>query len=142
MDKFTTVSNPKRIYIKTCVIFWLVLAILGCLALLSSLETFIIAQGTILVIMIITLISLLRNNVRWQLDFEGDRLRITNLSTKEEHEVWSVTVDEFDLRQNKRQLKADVGDFGIGDTIFKIPEVQNFSALKEYINTHFATKQQ
>ena len=136
MDRFTTVSDNRKSSLKFMFFFWLVLAVLWCFALLISLRIFIIAQATLLLIMIISFF-MSKKKTRWKLEFTGNRLRVTNLITMEEYDVWDVTADAFDLRQNKRQAKEDLGDFIVKNTLIIMGDVQNFSALKEYINTHF-----
>ena len=60
---------------------------------------------------------------------------------KREMVVYHTTRDAFDFSQTKREKKRGLGTIYIFGTDYYFSSLQNFDAMKEYINTHFSERE-
>ena len=137
METFSTVSDSRKRYFLTMLIVWLVLSALALLGLKVALITCLFFEVIILLTCVFCWVLVRKTTTRWRLEFEENTLLLTNLGKRQSYEVWDVPAEDFVLKQTKAQRKRDCGDLRIRNTMFTLIEVQNFSATKQYIETHF-----
>ena len=140
MHTFTTKSDCRKTMAITCLCGWIVLTLLSLLALKVAVITFLFCEGLATFGAVGGYFMSVRNIARWNLYFENDVLYLTNMGTKQQYTVWDTPLEDFVFNQTKNQKKHDTGSIMIRDTIFFIDSIQNFTATKQYIETHFSSE--
>ena len=137
MDIFTTIADCRKGSARTCIVMWLALSTLALLALRIAVISCLFFEGIVLAVCVFTYIYVCKNTARWKLEFQGNTLLVTNLGNQQKYRVYDVLAEDFILKQTKFQLKRDCGDLRVKDTVVMMGDVQQFSAVKQYIETHF-----
>lgn len=137
MDTFTTIADCRIGSARTCIIIWLALSAFALLALRIAVITCLFFEGIVLAVCIFTYIYVCKNTARWKLEFQDNTLLVTNLGNQQKYSVYDVAAEDFILKQTKSQKKRDCGDLRVKDTIVMMGDVQQFSAVKQYIESHF-----
>ena len=134
---FETESRPSVANIVTAAVTCTVMAVLaGIFASRIAIQTVIFFEGIIVFTFAFVMFFLLR--VRWKLRFEGEKLYLTNLFNHKEYVVWNTPVNDCIMKRTSE--KRDRGTLIIKDTIFRIGNIQNFSAMEAYIRENFPAK--
>ena len=110
MNTFITETDCKYVklqtYKATAVIF-IVLSLLACFGFLIGWQTFLFIEFIVLISCIVTLNS--KNGTRhdYVLEFEGNRLYITDRATSNIYEVFDIPASDFIINQTKQEIKKD-----------------------------------
>ena len=142
MNTFTTKSDSRKTLVITVDCCWIIMTLLSLFALKVAVITFLFCEGLATFGAVGGYFMSVRNIARWNLYFENDVLYLTNMGTKQEYTVWDTPLEDFVFNQTKNQKRHNTGSIMIRDTIFFIDSIQNFTETKQYIETHFHSKQE
>ena len=140
MNTFVTETDCKYVkfqtYKATTVVF-IVLSLLACFGFLISWKTFLFIEFIVLISCIVNLNS--KNGTRhdYVLEFEGNRLYITDRTTSNTYEVFDISASDFIINQTKQEIKKDYCSLVIKNTIFAFGGMKNCNQLKKYISDNY-----
>lgn len=140
MNEFTTVTdsalaNKERM--RVSLLIGLCFTLVNLLSLEVSVSLFLMVELVVLAIIFLC-IQLPKKNQDWTLHFEGDELHVKNNFNGETYEVYAVPTTDFKFRQSKKMKELDCADLQIRRTMLGFPCVKNVTAMRQYIQEHFA----
>ena len=112
-------------------------SLLAGLGFLITWQTFVFFELIVLLSCTVYWIQTREKGYRWRLEFEGDRLTITNLSTEQSYYVVDIPGSDFVITQSKREANLDYCSLLIKNTVFGFGGIQNCSQLQAYIQNHY-----
>ena len=130
----TTSSSAKNV--KAILITWAVLAAAAFLGLIVSIKAFIFFEALLLVSF--GMMLLIVSRTKWLLDFDGTLLTITNLANKQQYYFDDLKHSDFVFTQNNTQRKKNCAHLKIVGSSAVFNDVQDFEALKSYIDRVFS----
>ena len=134
-SRFQTASTSSR-NVKTIVISCIVMGVLACLGLMVSIALFIFLEAIVLICCIIMVLTVSR--VKWEMDFSGTCLIITNMATNQQYELCDLKHSDFVFSQSKAQKAKNCAHLKIVGSSAVFNDVQHFAELKAYIDQNFS----
>ena len=117
--------------------FFVISAALALLGLLVTWQFCVLLECVLLFCYSVSTLALRKNPHNFLLEFENDRLYITNRGTGQSYEVWDIPASDFRITQSKSDMANDYGRVVIKNTVFVFAGVKNCTALKEYIKNNY-----
>lgn len=139
-NTFVTETDVKHVQSqssRTLVVVFVVLSALACLGFLVAWQTFVFLELIVLISCGAVVVYAKRSNQSWKLEFEDDRLTITNQKTGEETVLSGVSASVFVMGQTQQEKELDYCSLVIQQPYFALGGVKNYQALKQYISENF-----
>lgn len=133
-NKFQTTSTSAK-NVKSVLITWVIFAAAAFLGLIASLKAFIFFEALLLVSF--GMMLLIVSRTKWLLDFDGTLLTITNLANKQQYYFDDLKHSDFVFTQNNAQKSKNCAHLKIVGSSAVFNDVQDFEALKSYIDRVF-----
>ena len=111
------------------------MTLLASLAFFIGWKAFVFFELIVVISSLITIFT--RKSQRFELRFEGNRLRVTDLRKSITTEVSDKTQGDFLIGQTKNQIEPDYCSLMIKGTLFQFGSVKKCRELKAYIESHF-----
>lgn len=139
-NSFVTQTDGKyvemQIY-KASFILFVLLSAAACLGFLLSWQAFVFFEVIVLIACVFSAVSGNRNHQNYQLQFENDRLFITNQATGSVYEVYDIPASDFVINQTQKEISTDHCSLMIKNTVFTFGCVEKCSELKQYISENY-----
>ena len=138
-DVFVTETDEaayRKEFLKTIGITFLVMTLLASLAFFIGWKAFVFFELIVVISSLITIFT--RKSQRFELRFEGNRLRVTDLRKSITTEVSDKSQGDFLIGQTGKQIEPDYCSLMIKGTLFQFGDVKKCRELKAYIESHFA----
>ena len=138
-DVFVTETDEaayRKELVKTIGTIFLVMTLLASLAFFIGWEAFVFFELVSVIACLATYLK--RKSQRFELRFEGDRLRVTDLRKSITTDVSDKIQGDFLIGQTKKQIEPDYCSLMINGTLFQFGDVKKCRELKAYIESHFA----
>lgn len=142
MTKNTFVTETDVQYLQSqssrvMVVIFVVISALACLGFLIAWQTFVFFELIVLISCGVTVVYSKKSSQSWKLEFEDDRLTITNQKNGKKSVICGVSASVFIMNQTRKEKELDYGSVGIRFTAFAFGGVKNYQALKQYIFENF-----
>ena len=133
MHAFQTHSTPRKLVL-TVLFTFIPLFALAFLGLKIAVATWLFFELILVITLAFCMIIVSRN--RWELSFTDSILILRNIGNGQSYRFTDLDPTDFVITQNSRQKAKNCCDLRIGDTPFRLYDVQNHSALMDYIQVH------
>lgn len=133
----TDVEFAKQQFKRGIVIVFLVGTLLSCLGLLVSWSLFGIFEAILIFSCAMSTKQQQARGFAWRLEFFGNELIITNLTTGEQFHVYDTPASDFVVKCSRYKNESDCCTFAVKRTVFGFDGVKNCEQLKAYIKENF-----
>lgn len=133
----TDVEYAKQQSQRGIVSVFIVGTLLSCLGLFVSWSLFGFFEAILIFSCVMSLKQQQARGFAWRLEFFGNELIITNLTTNEQFRVYDTPASDFIITPSKYKKELGHCSFAVKRTIFAFDGVKNCKQLRAYIQENF-----
>ena len=142
MENNTFVTETDEAYVKRqsykgSIIAFLIFTALSCLGFLVAWTLFAFFEVITVISCVVTFYQQKRRGHAWRLEFCGNELLVTNLTTQEQFQVRDMPASAFIITQPKNEIALDYCSFAIKRTVLAFGGVKNCKQLRAYMQENF-----
>ena len=134
MEQFKTKSSSKRNILVTVFTVAIMFA-LAFFGLKIAVVTWLFFEGVVLLCCGFCLFLVART--RWEIQLKGDKLFLHNTGNRQDYWFDDIAYSDFIITQSDRQKEKNTCDLKIKDVPFAMYDVQNYTGLIAYLQTHY-----
>lgn len=143
MEQNTFVTETDEEYVKRQSIKGMIIAFVvfslcsACLGFFISWPLFVFFELIVVISCVVTFYQQRHRGHAWRLEFYGNELTVTNLTTQEQFRVYDMPASDFIITQPKNEIVLDYCSFAVKRTVLAFGGVKNCKRLRAYIKENF-----